>query len=138
MKKLIGFAWILIVAFGLVGCAGSGVGGGGGGGHAAPWSVSGTITDSVTAAMSRNYYIVIDSDTDKTNGNVAQQIVLGSANASYSMNINTAGNYYVYAWKDVDASGTFNSGDSFTANTAIQITNLDVVVGSFALDTIKP
>lgn len=129
MKNLI---LLMVLGLGFAGCAGGGVGGSSGGssGHAAPYYVSGTVVDPTYPGASRTIHFVVDADTDKTNGNLLSDTAMGTTGQTFQINGLTAGTYFVYAWKDVDASGSLNSGDNYSAATQIVITNDDVLLGS--------
>ena len=58
--------------------------------------------------QNRDYYAIVDTDTDSTNGTVKQ--LAGTTPGTLTFNIFmtdiTAGTYYIYVWVDNDGTGT--------------------------------
>lgn len=66
------------------------------------------------AAPGKNYYVLLDTDTDGSNGfiSLATGVCGGSPYVDYSLAVPLPGNYYVYGYVDVDSSGGApNCGD---------------------------
>lgn len=99
-----------------------------GGISAPPYTITATVTDSVYPGASKAVKLCADLDTDKTNGCTYSDTVTMSGSSSAFQIINLPqGVFYVYALKDVDSNGTFNSGDVYSATQEVTLNgNLNI------------
>lgn len=87
------------------------------------YSILGTARDYTANQTVNGYYFVrIDMDSVTSNGYYIQ-IPLGiyKQQKSFSQTL-PSGNYYIYAYKDMDSSNTFTHGDVYSTS---QIVNLN-------------
>jgi hypothetical protein len=105
------------------------------------FSVSGDVSDLVTTSLTRDIYVVLDSDTNYNNGFVQKlRFTNQQANPATPLNFGfnnvPQGTYYIRVFKDVDFSGNGappNGGDTSntSASSAVVVTNTSLLVSIF-------
>ncbi len=148
------WACFLMVAFVFAGCGSSDpVGpdpdpdpGCPGGSTETTGTIAGTLTlaPGATGDLQNTRVAIYNDFADWNNDRVAVQTTAGG-NGVYNMSPIVPGSYYMDAWKDVDNSGTFNSGDLagvFQADaqgqpTPFQIAACNVATNNFRLFVIQ-
>lgn len=107
--------------------------------HPSPYYLKATVQDSIYPGAQRNVKLCVDSDTDKTNGcSFSDTISMSSISTAFNVINIPNGIYYVYALKDVDTNGSFNSGDLFSQTQQVIIDQDIQILSNIILDTVKP
>ena len=81
------------------------------------FTLSGTLDDqTANASVSVNMFIILDNDSNTTNGYI-KQYAIGSSRYSLNFTIQnvTSNTYYVWGWKDTQQNGIFGNVDVYSA-----------------------